>query len=253
MGNAVMSIIIRIPDPETGDLIPVELTSDLQVNCLDQAVMEREELMAFMTGQESSFKAILEQIRNNPISSLCDSNVIPLAKLGVLSCELTLQAFYVHISSKVESKDPVVCGDQAFKLVDMCRKQWGRRRYEFSRINHARQDLTICWNKTINQRRKAKESMPDFGDDMFVSLALDCASFVTEFQQMLESKKGYKHPPKNPCDIARNARYLIAYHKAFYFPNFREALSAQNGDLMLDLQDIELEQGRLAVEVLEKF
>lgn len=250
MGRAVMSIIIRIPDPDTGELSRIELTSDLQAICLDHD-MEQDDMLTFMTGQKSLFRDFLEAWAEHPIFTICNSNVISLTKLGVLSCELATQALSVHITSN----DAVPCGDQALKLVDMCRKQWGRRRYEFSRINHARQDLTSCWNKTINRRRAEREPMPGFGDDQLVLVALDCSTFVTEFQQMIESKEGYKQPPNAPCEIAQRARHLIAYNifeDRHYYPNFREALNSQSPELLAELQVIEFMQARLAIQVLEK-
>lgn len=253
MGKAVMSIIVRIPDPETGELSRIELSSNLEAVCLDHD-MEQDDMLTFMTGQRSFFREFIDQWTAYPVSTICQANIIPLTNLGILSCELALQACQVHITSN----NSVPCGDQAIKLIWMCRKQWGRRRYEFSRINHARQDLTMCWNKLANETRRKPQSRPSFGDQQFYNLALDCATFVTEFQQMLEAKEGYPEPPRNPCEIAKKARHLIACNildpsdPSYFFPSFSEALSNRSPGLLRALQQFEVMQGSFAIEVLEK-
>ena len=245
-----MSIIIRIPDPETGELSRIELTADLQANFLDHD-MAWDDMTTAMGGDESEFRRFLNWWQTNPIWTICSTNVIPLTKLGILSCEFVTHALLVHMASN----EAALCSDQILQLVDLCRKQWGRRRYEFSRINHARQDLTSCWNKTVRERQRERLPMPGFGDATLVSLATDCVDFVTEFQQMVESKQGYRQPPDRPCEIAREARQVIAFNTLqglYHYPNFREALNAQAPEIADEVHRIEFDQARLAIKVLEK-
>lgn len=199
-----MSATIKIPCEE-GKLIDVEITENLDMFFPDYDIEYDLSMAEF--GEEPSFcVAALMEWQHDPMQFICGSGLVPIAKLGIITCKLAMQAI-----ETVQKSVNFICFNESVKLIKACERSWrSDKRALLNRIYHHRQNLTKCWNKCIIKRQSVRTQMPTFSESSIVNIAEQCANFVFSFWINKEMIGGYDRPSQEPCEIAKSAREAIS-------------------------------------------
>jgi hypothetical protein len=243
---------------ENGQMVDVEVTSDLGITFHDYDIEYDLGLLEF-NYPETICAHVVNSWKASPMMFICGSGLFSIRGLGIVSCRLAKEALEI-IALEGEQFS---CFDEASKLIDVSLKNWYPKTTAIKGLHHARQAMIQCWNTEIRERRgdyKTTPSMPSFASQKVVEAAEYCADFVTHFWSTMELTAGFEHYPYHPCTIAESTKLAIAevrYRKIseerarFFGVSFKELLDHPPDDLADLLYGIELDQARVAVEVLE--
>lgn len=246
-----MGVILKFPC-EDSRLIDVEITRDLEMIFHDYDIDYDLSMIEF--GEEPSFCAEALMVwRNDPMTFICESGLIPIQKLGIVICRLAENGIGL-----VQEHADFICYKNALSLIRACESAFRSKKALLNRVYHRRQDLTQCWNRCITKRRVSSKPMPTYSETAIVSIAEQCADFIFSFWKHKETIGGYEKPPREPCDIAdaiSKAISTVTYkgeHREF--KKYFDIVSSGMGmpmDLWDEIIRINVEQARLSVEILE--
>lgn len=249
-----MGIVLKLPNKD-GTLIDIEITQDLDIFFLDYD-LECDLLRAELGEGPTICSAAYMEWLSDPMNFLCGSGLVQVEKIGIITCGLALHAIRIaRMTSDFE------CFDASEKLVRTCQKTWQKtlshKKTLLKSVYEGRQDLIYCWNRCINYRNKRDQEMPSFGHDLTVTMALLCAKFILDFWGMVELQGGYTSYPKEPCEVSRIARNVIAastydvHDPWFNFKHLMESAADLPDDLIEELSRINREQAQISVSILE--
>lgn len=249
-----MGAILYIPE-EDGSLGRVEITTDLEIIFRDHDI-RYDQTMAALGGGKSYYNQIEEFWEEHPMEFLCESGLVPIVNLGIVSSRVAMAALD-QVSLNIGDK--FKCLSQARRLVKICERQWTKQRRDVSMLYNARQELVGCWNRHVRHGWKKSRDVfcddPLYAENVMTTVATECMDFISDFWLTTGTSKGHEQTPRYPCSIAELSRKAIAstIFKHAYL-GFREALSHINAypDLQALLDQIEKDQARVAVAALEK-
>lgn len=246
-----MGVILKIPC-EDGRLVDVEITRGLEMFFHDYDIEYDLAMQEF--GEEPSFCAVaLMTWRQDPMRFICESGLIPIQKLGVVTCKLA-----EHGIGRVQEHVDFICYKNALGLIKACESAFRSQKALLNRVYHRRQDLTQCWNRCITKRRVSLKPMPTYSETAIVNIAERCADFVFSFWKHREMIGGYPKPPTEPCEImdaVSKAVSTVTYegeHREF--KKYFDIVSSSTGipmDLGAEIRGIIFEQALLSIEILE--
>lgn len=246
-----MSIVLKIPCVED-QLLDVEVDRDLNMTFLNYDI-DYDILMESMGDAPAECLKILWQWREHPLSILFGGCGIPISELGIVCCHLTLDAL-----RQISSTSSFKCFKSAEQLTKACLRSWKSKNPSLGKIYQYKHDLRSCWNKKVSEHKELS-TQPTFAEERIVEAAEQCSEFVSDFW-LAVTYGGYRQVPQDPRIISKTCRQAVAstqyeipypsrWHQIF---EDQEMYGAGPDKLLKILLEIEADQARLAIRVLEK-